>query len=251
MKLPITTVLCLLFTSLSVNSASLGTYRVYLDGDRTKQKFPVINRSVEPEKCNIEFRSRKFDGQGNLIKMSKQEQEDDIAPVLKRFRYSPKEFTIQGNSTQHVMFSYRRAVNSTPGEMRVYAAFICKKEQDEADVAQGGFTPQLELVVPIVIRTGKSKQLTANLSHEKFDSTTGEPFIRLLHSGNRSLYGDVNLLDSQGKILSQIRKSAVIYPDMKALELPLPSLVKTTSNLYVEFKEKGKFEDNKTIRLAL
>ena len=241
--------LLMILLSWPSQSASLGTYRVYLDDQNRQQKFPLINKSNIPENCTISFKNRRYDESGQVIELTPEQEESYSAEALSRIRYSPRSFTIAPNTTQNVMFSYRRKVNDTPGEVRTYAAFRCEKEQ----VVEVGnaLTPVLELVVPVVIRTGKLKDLSAGLALSEVEKKDKYSVVKLVHTGNRSLYGNINLVSSKGEQLLNLKKNTVIYPDMKHIFLNIPNQYLAAEAIEIEFKEKGRFRDNQTIRIKL
>jgi len=238
----------MLFSCLS-HSASLGTYRIYLDEQNRQQKFPLINKSNIPEKCTISFKNRRYDESGEPLQLTPEQEAAYSKEALDRIRYSPRTFTIAPRTTQNIMFSYRRKLNDTAGEMRTYAAFRCEKEQ--VIETENTLTPALELVVPLVVRTGKVKDLSAELQLVKVDKKDKFSTFRLAHAGNRSLYGDMSLVSDNGEEVHEIRKNAVVYPDMKHIDVNIPNQYLNAKNVQFQFKEKGRFSDNQTILIKL
>ncbi len=231
----------------SSQSASLGTYRIYLDEDNPKQKFSVRNKSNVPEICRISFKNRRFDGDGGLVKLSEEQQELYSAPALSRFRFSPKTFTIAPNTTQHVAFSYRRKPGDSSSELRTYPSVLCEKA-NKRELKDGNFGAVLELSVPLVIRTGKVNNLQADLDFSIVEKNEQVTTVKLEHKGNRSVYGDINIVNKDGDVIQLVRKNAVVYPDMKVLSVNIRSEIANMSDVYLEFKEKDNFSSAKTFR---
>jgi hypothetical protein len=220
----------------SLAAASLGTYRIYLDGDNTSQKFPVINRSVFPEECEVNFKYRGYKGEGQESVIEYGEEEASILsqPALERVRFSPQKFTLLPGTTQNIAFSYRRKVGDTASELRTYAAVRCMKATSKTSDKQSMRTA-LELMVPLVIRTGNLSELDVNLKNTVIESGLNK-VARLEIDGKRSVYGDIQIIDTNNNVVEVLEKNAVIYPEMKYRDVTLPTGLLNTENIYIQFK---------------
>ncbi|MBU2917120.1 hypothetical protein KO505_03970 [Psychrosphaera sp. F3M07] len=234
----------------NVSAASLGAFRIYLDEDNRHKKFPIRNSSNTPEVCEIKFNNRRYDGIGGVKKLTVEEQEQLSKAPLDRLKYSPKTFMIDPNSTRYISFSYRRVPNDNSNELRTYAVFSCRKQQSSVE-GQGVFSALLDLAVPVVIRTGDSKDYSVDLSLE-VDKRTSEKFtVNLIHNGTRSIYGDVYLVNEDGERLLKLKKSAVLYSDMKQLNLSIPAEYSSHKGIAIEFEETGPYQLKQTFKLTI
>jgi len=237
---------------ISVNSyaASLGTYRIYLDSENRQQKFMVKNNSEIPEKCDISFSYMAYDASGKVKKLSKTEQAKLSKPALKLLRYSPNQFTIKPKSFQYIAFNYRRQINDKATEYRTYANIQCAKLDDRI---KSGITlkPTIMHSVPLVIRTGKSKDLNANLVFSQVKKQKNNISFRLTHQGERSVYGNINLVDSKGKVLTLLQRNVVIYPEMKFKDFAFSLANFDKNNMRIEFQETGTYSGIKQFDLPL
>jgi len=231
-------------------AASLGTYRIYLDSENRQQKFIVKNNSEIPEKCDISFSYMAYKESGEVKKLSKEEQSAQSAPALKRLRYSPKQFTIKPKSFQYIAFNYRRQINDTPAEHRTYANIQCAKLDER--VKKGiSLKPTIMHSVPLVIRTGKSKDLNANLVFSQVKQQKNNIAFRLEHQGSRSVYGDLNLVNAKGEMLKVLQRNVVIYPEMKFKDFAFSLAKFDKKNMKIAFQETGTYSNIKQFDLPL
>jgi len=236
--------------SIQSGAASLGTYRIYLDSENKQQKFIVKNNSQTPEKCEISFSYMSYTDSGIVVKQSKSEQAILSESAIKRLRFSPRQFTIKPKSFQYVAFNYRRQINDTPAEHRTYANIQCLKVDTE--IKEGiSLKPTIMHSVPLVIRTGKTTDLDAKLVFSQIDQQTNSITFRLTHQGNRSVFGDLNLIDAKGDKLKVLQQNVVIYPEMKYKDFSLSLGNFTNKNMRIAFQEKGKYSNNKQFSLPL
>ncbi|AGH45409.1 hypothetical protein [Paraglaciecola psychrophila] len=243
-------ILSILF-SMQSEAASVGTYRIYLDSEHRQQKFMVKNNSADHEKCNISFDYMAYEeGGGEVIKLSSEEKVALSTPATKRLRYSPRQFTIKPKSAQYVAFNYKRQINDNPAEYRTYANIKCLKV--DPLVKEGlNLTPSIMHSVPLVIRTGKSTDLEANLVFSQIKQLANRVAFRLEHQGNRSVYGDLHLINANGDKLKLLQKNIVIYPEMKYKNFNFSLAGFNSKNMKVVFQETGNYSAIKQFSLPL
>lgn len=231
-------------------AASISTYRIYLDSEHREQKFMVKNRDATPEKCDISFDYVAYNEGGENKKLSEDEKVALSAPATKRLRYSPRQFSIDPKSTQYVAFTYKRQINDEPAEYRTYVNIKCLKV---ASAATEGITlsPAIVHSVPLIIRTGRSTDLTADLVYSQIKQQPNGITFRLENQGDRSVYGDINLVDADGDMLELLQKNVVIYPEMKYKDFSFSFSNPTSKNMKVAFQETGPESDKKQYSFPL
>jgi hypothetical protein len=236
--------------SIQSGAASLGTYRIYLDNEHRQQKFIVKNSSAIPEKCDISFSYMAYDDNGAVKELSSAEQTALSAPAIKRLRYSPRQFTIKPKSFQYIAFNYRRQINDKPAEYRTYANIQCMQVDDQV---KKGITlkPAIMHSVPLVIRTGKSTNLDADLVFSQIKKQNNNIAFRLAHQGNRSVYGDLNLVNAKGDKLKLLQRNVVIYPEMKYKDFAFSLAGFNSKNMKIAFQETGAYSNNKQFTLPV
>ena len=137
-----------IFCSLSVQSIGLSTFRIYLDQKNSDSTFTIYNRDTLPQDCKLNFIYYKFDVNGKMSPLSK----DEALPANNahdRVRFSPKNFILSPANSQTVKFTLRRRANESPQEYRSYVAIDCGVEiklnadNNVADRGQIALTPKL------------------------------------------------------------------------------------------------------------
>jgi hypothetical protein len=214
MKQRLIITLCLTLIAAKVSAASFGTYRIYLDNKSPHDKFVVKNQSIFPEQCKVSFSYRQYTANGELVKLTDTEQTERSKPTLDRVRYSPRQFTIQPKSFQHVSFKYRRQINDTPAEHRSYVNFACKKIKPQQKKTGVSFTPSIVHAIPLVIRTAPVSRMTLQLAFLNIKQQDRTVSFRLQHAGNRAFVGDVYLMTENGIKLNSLQRNFAFYSDM-------------------------------------
>lgn len=231
-------------------AASISTYRIYLDNDNRQQKFIIKNANTVPEKCDLSFGYTAYIENGKIKPLSKDEQTLLSAPALQRLRYSPKQFTIAPKSFQYIAFTFRRQINDTPTEYRTYANIKCLRLENEVKTGVN-LKPTIMHSVPLVIRSGRASELIANLTFSQISHKENQITFRLVHQGNRSVFGDINLLNGRGEKLSLLQSNVVIYPEMKYKDFAFSSVGFSDDNLQIEFEETGSYSNKQRFLLAV
>jgi hypothetical protein len=236
--------------SIQSSAASLGTYRIYLDNENRQQKFIVKNSGNIPEQCDVSFSYMAYDGEGGVKKLSSVEQATLSEPAIKRLRYSPKQFTIKPKSFQYIAFNYRRQINDKAAEYRTYANIQCI-EVDKKIKKGITLKPTIMHSVPLVIRTGKSSALTANLLFSEIKQQQSNLSFRLSHQGERSVYGDINLVNEKGEQLKLLQRNVVIYPEMQYKDFSFSLDGFNDKNMKISFQETGTYSGKEIFELTI
>ncbi|WP_339721737.1 hypothetical protein [uncultured Paraglaciecola sp.] len=237
--------------SIQSYAGSISTYRIYLDSEHRQQKFMVKNSNPYSERCEISFDYMSYvEGGGEVKPLSNEQKIALSAPAQKRLRYSPRQFTIKPKTTQYVAFSYQRQINDRPAEYRTYANIKCleiyKNENEGIN-----FSPIIVHSVPLVIRTGKPSDLQASLTFSQVKQQAKKISFRIQHQGTRSVYGDLNLVNTQGEKIKLLQKNVVIYPEMKFKDFSFNLPESTKTNMKIVFQETGGENFNQEFILPL
>lgn len=195
-------------------AASLTTYRIFLDSQNPQTKFKVKSSSGFPEKCDIHFTYRAYEDGGTVKKLTPEQEKEFLTPALARFRYSPKSFTLQPKTTQYVTFRYRRLPNDQAEEYRTYANIACFEQDPIVPKGVINLKPALVHAVPMVIRTGNPRQLDLDLTFDNVSKTKDGVSFDTVVSGNRSIFGDLWLVDKDDNRVEVLQRNAVVYQDM-------------------------------------
>jgi hypothetical protein len=237
--------------SLQSSAVSLGTYRIYLDSENREHKFMLKNSSETPERCDLKFTYTAYYESGvEIKKLSAEEQVALSAPALERLRYSPRQFTVEPKSSQYVAFRYRRQISDESAEHRTYASFTCVKDDNRVKTGIK-LKPTLMHSVPLVLRTGLPKDLDANLVFSQIKQQNNTISFRIELQGNRSVFGNINLVNAKGDLLDLLQQNVVIYPEMKYKDFVLPLSGFNEENMMIEFQETGEYTAKKQFKMPL
>jgi hypothetical protein len=240
----LTTLLGLLFlTSFTTSAMSLSTYRIYLDNDNSTASFVMYNKSTVAETCRLSLVHNSFDETGQLTQL-----DDDIVPensAVPWIRFSPKNFTADGRTPQTVRFTLRRKANSQPAEYRSYLEVYCDKVEDttpksasSSELPSIGVKPRLVQNVPIIVRTGK---LDAEISFSNVSIKDESIFFNVNRTGNRSVYGDIELVNkNNGEVISYTRNNS-LYTETKSSSHKLAVKGFPNDKLALRFVEDKKY----------
>lgn len=222
---------------------SLSTYRIYLDNDNSTASFVMYNKSTVAETCQLSLVHNSFDELGKLTQL-----DDDIVPENSAspwIRFSPKNFTADGRAPQTVRFTLRRKANSEPAEYRSYLEVFCDKVEDDTPLSAASselpsiaIKPRLVQNVPIIVRTGK---LNAEISFSKVTIKDDTAYFNVNRKGNRSIYGDIELIDkSSGDVITYTRNNS-LYTETTSTAHKLAIKGVPISQLALRFVEDKKY----------
>lgn len=210
-------------------ASSLTSYRIYLDRQNSNTSFLIFNRELQDKECKISLRHYKFDELSNITG----EFEKTPANSAKEFiRFSPRKFTITPGNSQTVRFALRRKPNSKDAEYRSFLKVDCSAVSNKTS-KKISISPRLVHNVPIVVRTGK---LDGAVSFSNFAVDGSKLTFNLNRTGERSIYGIVELIDDEGNTVSFLR-GVSIYPESKSKQISFSTNDIPVSKLKVRFTE--------------
>jgi hypothetical protein len=236
---------------LGAEAASLGTYRIYLDNDNNPVKFNVKSNSIFPEQCELSFTYRGYNPDGSVQNLTDEQIEQKLQPVMSRLRYSPKGFTLKPNSFQFVAFSFRRQINDEAKEHRAYVNILCNEVRTPDAKGVINLKPVIMHSVPLVLRTGNVGDLDVDIEFNDIKINPSSISVRVNHSGNRSIFGDILLTDGDGEVKKLLQRNAVIYPEMDFKDFVLRTDGVNVEGAWIEFRETSKFEGAKSFKVKL
>jgi P pilus assembly chaperone PapD len=245
------TVVFLVLLSNLVNAASFGTYRIYLDSDNSQDKFIVKNNTVFPEQCKVSFSYVLYKENGEVIKLTESEQNKLSKAAVDRFRFSPRQFTIQPKSFQYVTFKYRRQINDSTAEHRTYVNYRCIPVKDKPQQTGVNLSPLIAHSIPLVLRTAPLNKMTLQLSFSNIQKLDKSVSFRLQHSGNRSFVGDILLMTEDGQELQTLQRNFAFYPEMKYKDLTFSLGAHHNIKVKIIFQESSLYGGNATFELNL
>jgi len=189
---------------------SLSEYRLYFDG-RTKNNSLLIRNTTDK---NLDFRvalsHKDMTEEGTLIDVTTQEVEGRSAKNMLRF--SPRRGMIEPKGMQAIRMTVRKKAELPSGEYRAVLKITASESRNKDDEGVS-IRPKVIYSVPVIVRHGQL-EVTSEVLNPKFILQNGQPTLMLWQTlkGNRSLYGDFKLLNSENKLVGEIHNVAVYTP---------------------------------------
>ena len=225
------------FISQPASALGLSTFRIYLDQSNREYNFIVFNRDGYQQDCQVYLRHYQIDDAGNKTLLDDNEIPSQSAKGLLRF--SPKRFKLDNGESQSIRFQMRRKANQPVGEFRSYLSLDCgmseealKAQSDQSVLLQ----PKLRHNIPIIVRTG---DIDVNVSIDNVQ-LNGKSAVngRLSKNGNRSVYGDIELIDVRDNSVIAKKPLASIHVESKYYDFTL-----STRNVDPKFLKLRFIED--------
>jgi len=229
--------------SLSAQAVTISEYRIYLDEDKRNVSFVIFNRESSHQNCSLSLTHNDFDIESRMTHL-----ENNIIPKNSAkdwIRYSPQEFSLTPGQSQMVRFTMRRKANAQDGEYRSYLLIDCglAPSSDEKDKTKPQVALQTKLVhsVPIIVRSGR---LEASVWIDNIQTSENELRFTLNRKGNRSVYGDIELINKKsGKIIA-IQRNFSIYPESERFNFSLNRQNIELNDLKIRFIENKLYGGN-------
>lgn len=188
---------------------SLSEYRLYFDGRTKNNSLLIRNTSDTPLDFRVSLSHKDMTEEGTLIEVTTQEVESRSAKNMLRF--SPRRGVIDSKGVQAIRMTVRKKAGLPAGEYRAVLKITASESQNK----NGGISirPTVVYSVPVIVRHGQL-EVISELLNPKLILQNGQPTLTLWQTlkGNRSLYGDFKLLNSENELIGEIRNVAVYTP---------------------------------------
>jgi len=210
--------------------------RVVMDDKTRSVSLTLVNQGNEEASYRMFFRNIRMSDEGkfNII-----EEGDDISKERfadKMLRFSPRRISIPPQSKQTIRVVARKPQGLEKGEYRSHMVFrrLPKQqsvlEQTNNDALELAIQPVVEVTIPIIVRHNDPEasvelsQLTVQA--DKDDPTNHIAQVNINRDGDRSIYGDLELIweSTTGNryTVGEARGLSVYYPNTtRIFQLPL------------------------------
>ncbi|WP_158769194.1 hypothetical protein [Paraglaciecola sp. L1A13] len=227
-----------LSTLISSYSHALGlsTFRIYLDNDQRTKNFIVYNKDEYTQHCKQFLRHYEINVDGELKALPL-----DVVPDIAAnawIRFSPRHFSVAPGTSQTVKFQLKRRAKTIAAEYRAHLSLECSYDQDEVKLnndIQYGLQPTLRHNIPIVVRTGK---LEASIQFDHLNISGETLSVDILRSGERSVSGKLELIDSRSNQVISKQQHVNIYQEMEFKNVKLSTNGIDQAHLILKFSEK-------------
>jgi len=239
---------------------------VVLDRERTAS-LELLNTSDEAARFQIYFEHKKMREDGSIVDLDDNEINDGRQLAGDMIRYSPRRVNIESQGSQTIRLAVRRPKDLADGE---YISHLALKQipnkvepvtnkTGEASAEEKALSfkvqPILKIAIPVIVRKGML-QASATISDISLvQEDERQPFVQLkLHrSGNRSLYGDVEIFrlegNSTGTRVGFAKGIALYEPTLsRVVNVQVDKEVADPgTKLLVRFDEKGKYGGDNSV----
>ncbi|MGV7122869.1 fimbrial biogenesis chaperone [Sphingopyxis sp. 550A] len=206
--------------------------RIILDGSRGTEVV-LNNIGSEPATYRISLEIKRMTADGGLDEIA----EADVTPAeraaLGMIAFSPRRVTLPPNQPQVIRVGVRLPEGLAPGEYRAHMLFRAVPDAapavaaDPARPAPTGvsiaLTPIYGITIPIIVRVG-DLGATATIGDARVGVTKDGPAFEfdLARSGNRSVYGDIEVTRPGVAEPLLLARGIAVYPEVAARKVSLP-----------------------------
>ncbi len=205
--------------------------RVILDGSRGTEVV-LNNIGAEPATYRISLEIKRMTAVGGLDEIAEDHASAAEKAALAMIAFSPRRVTLPPNQPQVIRVGVRVPEGTPPGEYRAHMLFRAVPDAaaavaaDPAAPAGTGvsiaLTPIYGITIPVIVRVG---DLGA-------DATIGEAWVAntpdgpafnfdLARSGNRSVYGDIEVTRPGVPEPLLVARGIAVYPEVGARQVSL------------------------------
>lgn len=243
-----TLLLTFLFAS-AVNASSITERRIYLDKEKNTVKFRISNNSEYDEECKLVLSHHFYnDDATKIIPFTNGIPEDSASPLI---RYSPRTFSLPVNTEQYISFRMRRLLSEEAKEYRSYMTIDCiaNRSRTKDGQLEVAMTPRLLHQIPLIVRTGS---IPAQVAFTNIKVVDKQLSFDIERSGDRSVYGDIKLINSLTNVEIKRLSNVAMYPETshRKMSFKLPSNI-NINNLKLAFTEIKAYGGSIDSELAL
>lgn len=226
--------------------------RIELDGFRGTE---VVLNNIGTERATyrISLELRRMTPDGQLDEVDPAQANAVETAALEMIAYAPRRVTLEPNQPQSIRVGVRPPENLPDGEYRAHMLFRAipePKPATQASTQASGISIELRpiygVTIPVIIRAGKLSA-EAGIGKVALIEEGGRKGValELTRTGNRSLYGDLQIVKA-GMDPVVLARGVAIYPeiDRRAVSYPVPdevsaSLAGPARVQYVERTDEG------------
>ncbi|MCP4321444.1 MAG: hypothetical protein GY787_06270 [Alteromonadales bacterium] len=239
-----TFILFILLTLVSFESQAIhiSAFRIYLDDNQRQSTFTLSNSETISQECNLFLRHYNYDEQGKIVRYEGEKPQENSAKDWLRF--SPKHFILTPTNSQKVRFKLRRKAKAQSGEYRSFLVVDCGAKNVETEEHLINIKPKLIHNVPIIARIGNLK---VDVMFSDIIVNNNVVNFKLNRQGNRSIYGDIELINKKTEQKIAYQKGLSIYPESSHSNFSLSTQGINPKELQLRFIENTNFGGDKVI----
>lgn len=228
-------ILFILLNAVAINaySVSISTRRLYLDPTSDSTFIRVHNMDPSVQNCDVQTNDIVIDSEGQIaLAINGEAVLNSARPLI---RLAPRRFVLGTAEHQMIRLLYRRKPGIENGEYQGVISIKCTEKIENSNLPVT-IVPALVHNVPIIVRTGRLPIKAEFISTTLSDNN--RLTVELKIEGERSITGDISVINTDTDELIAERKHLSIYAQqpVKKLELSLgeyksaPLLIKYTED---------------------
>ena len=238
-----------LFIAKDAQAIRLTMKRIEFEGSKRTEVLTIINNEAQPRTYRMGWKRMKMTEDKALVNITGDEQVPGLNGVEDLVRFAPRRVTIPPGGSQQIRLMLRKPKGLAEGEYRSH--FWVQPEADvkkfDSQTAAGGGGVSLKMLagitLPVIVRhgnvtaTGSFEGGTAQIRGDKIEIN-----LLLTRSGQRSLYGDIDMVCSGGgqQQIHSIRGVAV-YAEVErrkiSFNMPVPADVNACRQITVTYRQ--------------
>lgn len=203
--------------------------RVVLDGSRGTEVV-LNNIGSEPATYRISLEIKRMTAEGGLDEIDEADANAAEQAALAMISFNPRRVTLPPNQPQVIRVGVRVPEGTAPGEYRAHMLFRAVPDaapaSDPAKPVSGGvsiaLTPIYGITIPVIVRVG-DLGADAVIGEARVEDTVDGPAFGfdLTRSGNRSVYGDIEVTRPGVAEPLLLARGIAIYPEVDARKVSL------------------------------
>ena len=203
--------------------------RLVLDGSRGTEVV-LNNIGAEPATYRISLEIKRMTAAGGLDEIAEADATEAEKAALSMIAFSPRRVTLPPNQPQVIRVGVRVPEGTPPGEYRAHMLFRAVPDAapvtGEAKPAGEGvsiaLTPIYGITIPVIVRVGDLGAQAVIGDAWVSETQDGPAFnFDLTRSGNRSVYGDIEVTRPGVTEPLLLARGIAVYPEVGARKVSL------------------------------
>lgn len=203
--------------------------RLILDGSRGTEVV-LNNIGAEPATYRISLEIKRMTAAGGLEEIAEADASEAEKAALDMIAFSPRRVTLPPNQPQVVRVGVRVPEGTPPGEYRAHMLFRAVPDAapataDARPTSAGvsiALTPIYGITIPVIVRVGDLGAEAAIGAAWVSEDDEGPAFhFDLKRTGNRSVYGDIEVTRSGLAEPLLVARGIAVYPEVAERQVSL------------------------------
>ncbi len=236
------------FVAKDAQAIRLTMKRIEFEGSKRTEVLTIINNEATARTYRMGWKRMKMTEDRALVNIGANETVPGLEGVEDLVRFAPRRVTIPPGGSQQIRLMLRKPRDLPEGEYRSHFWVQPEAEVqkfDEQRQGEGGVTLKMlaGVTLPVIVRNGN---LTATASFESGNAQVRGDKIEiglvLTRSGQRSLYGDIDLIcNGGGQQQIQSIRGVAVYAEVTRrkiqFNMPVPADVNSCRQITVTYRE--------------